>query len=666
VEPRDAVAIPTLAGIAARAGAGFDAYREGIRAGTHHGGGDPRKQPRACLLGGTLVGGRHLEAARALAARFDVLCASLAPTVMEPHLIAAGARSVGPQSGCGALYRAVAAAFGVAAPEGAAIVHPVSDAALAGIEFYAAPLVFESGAAGFLAGDPDAAAWPGNDRPAAELLAKEDQTSSAGAAVSVPLVAGEDYAAVTVRLAKARRRPATALLLADPPLAAHTIPLALRSGWAPVFGVPQWPAVQALLPLAPPGSVAWGRVFEDEDFFRLSRLGVSLQVLDPDRPAFATAPAPAAWCDVRDETTAEPSDAELERMARDGRVLVSLAFWAGAVREIETLYGVFDLAAVTGLRCGVALTTGSLRWGGELVSLLSAPAEAGGVHPLVEPLLGCTGDGIAVEAIMPPDALAAHLKAAMAEWRRLAPPAFVPKGWWVTMDAALVQRPVGRRPSRIAWREPGADPSEPIVRLRYMKGRGRAEGGGAAAQFDSSSRGQAGGWKSLLRTAGADRFASAFRPFELQMPGAVPEGIWEAAAGAGLEWVLSKSRFEEEPTCLRGPGTMTGINYTSGRWDGWTPFETVNGVHDLEVAERALLDRKRPAWLLGSIDTCLWTMTGEMWRRAGGLHRIAEFCAGGGRTGRLVPARPGTLVRYARVCAGLGLVAERPWRSGAA
>jgi hypothetical protein len=682
-EARDAAALPTLAAIACGAGAAFDAYREGRRGGTHHGGGDPRVQPRPALLGGTLIGSRHLEAARALCARFDVTCARLGPSLLEPHLVSHGARTIGGFDGLAALYRAAAAALGTEPPRSAVLLGSGDSAGFPEIEYYAAPLLLERGDAVFPAGDPDAAEWNPGAPPAAIYLARSSEAAGEGIESIVPIDPADDYASITTRLLRARRSPPASVLLGDPPLVAHSVPLLLKEDWAPLFGIPQGPLIDSLVDELPPGSVARGRVFEDDDFFRLSRRGVSLEVLDPDRPPFAACGGePSGWSGTAESAGVaqsagvqeeEPSEAQLERWAETDTVLVSLAFWAGAVREIETLYALFELIALTGLRCGVALTSGSLRLGGGLVSLISAPVSGGGVAPLVEPLLGCAGDGIAVESLMPPEALAQHLRAAVAEFECLAPPEWRPTGWWVTMDAQLVARPRARRPGRIAWRERGAGAEGPPFRIRYAKSGRVPDGSGAtllrSAQYDpagpASTASARSSLRAKLRDAGLDRWFEAWRPFEMLMPGEIPDGTWEAARQAGLSYVMTKARFEDGPTLLRGPGDLVGINHTAGRWDGWTPFETVNRVSDLEQAERRLLARGVPGWLLSSVDTCLWTFSGELWARGAELNRIARFCAGGGRSGRLVPAKPGTIARYARVCARVGRLRETPWRTGA-
>lgn len=96
-------------------------------------------------------------------------------------------------------------------------------------------------------------------------------------------------------------------------------------------------------------------------------------------------------------------------------------------------------------------------------------------------------------------------------------------------------------------------------------------------------------------------------------------------------------------------GEFVALNYTAGRWDGWTPFETINEVRDLQHAEKGLMRRGRPGWLLGGIDTCLWAFSGELWQRAPELAEIAGYVASGGSSGKLINVRPHVVARYARI-----------------
>src|SRR5205807_257542 len=118
---------------------------------------------------------------------------------------------------------------------------------------------------------------------------------------------------------------------------------------------------------------------------------------------------------------------------------------------------------------------------------------------------------------------------------------------------------------------------------------------------------------------------------------------------AGFSYMLTKSGFGLVPQIQYRDDDFVALNYTAGQWDGWTPFETVNDVRDLRRAEKRLLRGNQPGWLLGCVDACLWTFSGEFWTRAPRLLTIAEHIASGGSSGKLINVPPRVLSRYARI-----------------
>jgi hypothetical protein len=147
------------------------------------------------------------------------------------------------------------------------------------------------------------------------------------------------------------------------------------------------------------------------------------------------------------------------------------------------------------------------------------------------------------------------------------------------------------------------------------------------------------------------RFFEAYRPYEHFEPGPVLPHLAREVQHAGFSYMLSKSGFGQPPRRVWRDGDFVALNYTAGQWDGWTPFETVNNVYDLRRAERRLLSAGKPGWLLGSIDTCLWAFSGELWQRAPGLAAIARFISRGGTSGALINVTPRVIARYARLLA---------------
>lgn len=341
-------------------------------------------------------------------------------------------------------------------------------------------------------------------------------------------------------------------------------------------------------------------------------------------------------------------------------MLVSLVFWTGMIRETENLFALVDLAALTGLRAGFALTAQSLSWRPSVLDLLAIPRDQGGVFPQIELVLASCGTGAAIESLLAPGQLGRHLAHAWSEIERLGVPrAWWPEGWWATMDAPLVRRDWWSSPKPVRLRH-----TPPFVQLRYhparrglpvapseghrsieRRARGRRSAPAGSAR-GASLRQQVG---ALIRHAGLAPLFQAYRPYEHLAAGPLLPALAAEVQRAGFSYMLTKSGFGQPPHVAYRVGDFVALNYTAGQWDGWTPFETVNDLHDLRRAEGALLARGRPGWLLGTIDACLWTFSGELWQHAPRLAAIAQFVAAGGASGRLVNVPPRAIARYARL-----------------
>ena len=465
---------------------------------------------------------------------------------------------------------------------------------------------------------------------------------------------GDDYARVTVRLAERWKTKRKGWILGDPTLVSYWLPAACREDRLAVYGIPQAPVLKALSEdfRREPVGVVLGRQFDDTDFFTLSAFGQSFQVIDPVRPPLPVLtalpnpwPAPTGVLDPDD-----PTDAQLRTWAEEGRVLTSLVFWTGMIRETENLFALADLVAITGMQAGFVITAQSLAWRPSPLDLLLVPVSQGGLFPLVELLLGSCGNGVAIESLLSPQQLSTHLEAAQAEIDRLGVPAALrPRGWWATMDAPLTPRGRTDAPPPIRWKR-----SAPYkIQVRFHRARSAPLSPGrplnAVANGHSPSLRRRVG--DAVRRSRLDGLFDAYRPYENFAPGRLDPALARSVRAAGFEYMLTKSEFEREPTIAYRDRDFVALNYTAGQWDGWTPFETINDVADLRRAERRLLRRRQPGWLLGSIDSCLWTLSGELWDAAPRLRAIAEFTAAGGASGRLINVLPRVLARYARIIA---------------
>ena len=265
------------------------------------------------------------------------------------------------------------------------------------------------------------------------------------------------------------------------------------------------------------------------------------------------------------------------------------------------------------------------------------------MFPRVETLLASAGAGAVLESVTPQDRFASLLDSAVGTLRKELGDN-IPRGWWPVLDCPLV--PSQR--SRI-----GASTRAPFVRFRYRRTDMRRGLGGAGKTSTMQNR-----LRSAVRDSPARHLFEAERPFDAYRPGPPSRSVLQTVRRAGFEYALTKAAGGEAPITISGANGLTVMNHTVGRWGGWTPFVTVDSIADLKRSERALLARRRPGWLLGTLDTCLWAFTGPVWRKGVELREICDLMAAGGDSGRLINVTPATVARYARVLERTGQVAS--------
>jgi hypothetical protein len=679
--PKNAVAA-TLAWMAEERGAYFEVYYDAVRAGRHYGGGSAgpfglladNAEEFALLTGGLMTGARHLEVLVTALRRFrtTVICAG--DVAFSNSLAAIAEESetqvhVLDEEDLVGVYDSALSALELPLPKTAVMVDAAPTVRLEGVDAYLWPEIFERRALGLEASVGQGVLRSLRQRGVEELLTcgvasmQQQALGEMGFQVrDLKLVEPEDdYASITARLARRWQDNRGGWLLGDPVLASYWLPAACRERRTVIFSIPQARVLDILEKdiAATTGPAVLGRQYDDSDFFTLSRLGQSFQVIDPGRPPLPVllfGPRPRWSSRVPDPKCEDPSDEELLACAREGRVLASIVFWTGMIRETENLYALMDLLALTGLKAGIVLTAQSLAYRPSPLDLLTVPRDQGGVFPNVEVLLGSCGTGAAIESLLTAEQLALHLKEAQAELERLAiPPSWLPEGWWATMDVPLVPLPRRHQPRRLRWS--GSAPYGIQVRFRP-----RDEAGPEPAADESAIRPGtliAERLRRRLRGSRLKGLFSAYRPYEGFGPGPLSAELAATVKRAGFSYMLSKGGFGRPPQVLYRDGDFVALNYTAGQWDGWTPFETINHVADLRRAERSLLGRHEPGWLLGSIDTCLWAFSGELWDAAPGLAAIAKLAAAGGASGKLVNVPPRVVARYARLLAGSDRVRNR-------
>jgi hypothetical protein len=680
---RNAVAA-TLSWAAEAAGWFFEVYYDAYRLGDHYGGGDPAWSPPGALTGGTMIGAHHYERLYLLLHRFKTVALIDGPVAFGPTLEQLGVPRLA-ASGFAATYQRAFETLGLTMPTTAVVIDAQPRRDLAGIDAYLYPEIAGQRALGL-----EISSLGEDDLPqltqagvrrlqslyvGAKGLKKLDRlTSALGSAAPLHSPASvvtldslkpeDDFAAVTERVARRCLEQCDGgWVLADPTAVAAWLPEAWRTRRLAIYSKPQKVIIDRLeAELRQSKAAVLGRQYEDGDFFALSSLGLAFQLIDPCRPPFpALRLAGYTWSAGEHSAGIaehEPDDEQLRAWAREGRVLVSLIFWTGMIRELENLYRVIDLVALSRMKGGLALTVSALEYQPEgPLELLRTPLERGGVFPSLEILLASCGVGASIESRMPEGRLAEHLRAANQALDRLGVPLeWRPRGWWATMDPVMMPLPPARLPIT-----PKVQAQAPFLQLRYHspassaavapalrdETEDEADAGAPAAPAPRPRlTRRLGNW---ARAHGLRSILAPYRPYDFYTPGPIRKEVIEAVRDAGLQYMFSKAGFGRPPTVLYQDADFIALNYTVGHWDGWTPFETINSVSDLRHAERRLMAAKRPGWLVGTLDTCLWAFTGPIWSRAAGLKAIADFVARGGNSGQLINVTPGVVARYARL-----------------
>lgn len=646
---------PALAAAAARAGWSFESYVDERRRGRHYGGGDPGAVPPGWAAGSLVAGGGHVEQALWLAATHDVVVAGDPRSLLWPVLAAAGAEML-PATTPATVYDAVLTRLDEPVPTQALVVdagpqgphglevapylYPefLDGAPVLGVEVTAGPE--EVAALRSLGVRTFSGRWLDTSRAAA--FGQLDDTHGE--------VGDHDWASLTTELGGRHAAWAEGFLLGDPGLVGSQLGRGAARRLLPLYSQPQTDVIEAASELLTSvGGTIYGRQYDDHDFFALAPLGHGLQLVDPG-PPFEALRGRAVAVRERLGGTTEPvsdgvSDATLQRWADEGRVLCSLLFWSGMVRELECVPRIVDLVATTGLRSGLVLTTAAVEQSPRPpVTLLAEPLDQGGVGGCLELVLGSMGSAVAPEALLPAGVLAAHLKESQRRLGDLLPPSVLPKGWWPILDAPL----------SAPWRLPvRMELGRPILRLPPRQDHAPTPPPAAEDPWEDVTTGVSGGdlraaVGAALRRAGGDRVLEQHRPFSWRRPDLPDLSVAHDVAGAGFEYMWTKAGFGR-PSLVHREGDFVSVPLTAGAWGGWTPFYTVDHLADLITAERRLLKSGAPGWLVGTIDSPLWLDSGELFSRGAELFKMTEWLTGGGSTGRLINVTPAVVARYARL-----------------
>jgi hypothetical protein len=632
---------PALAAAASRAGWIFDCYYDALRAGRHFGGPTAEDVSDGYAAGSTFAGGEHEAKLLWLASRFRITAVGDPASSLLAALDVAGAEPLVLTTEPSRIYGAAFELLGTAVPHRLIVLDgkPQGPSGLVTAP-YLYPAFFADGPAmgvDVSVGEEEVANLERLGIDTIEAIGVEASRAAMFPRSLQGTAAHTNYESLTTAFAEQWRTWGTGVLLGDPQLVASQLPKAARLRLLPLYGRPQVDALRRARFAVEHGSEpVYGRQYDDRDFFEVARLGHGLQLVDPSPPFDSSAVLPQAVPASVPAGDLEPDDETLAGWAAEGRVLVTLVFWAGMIRELDCWGPVFDLVTETGLRAGLVVTAESLEHsGGTPLSLLSVPRERGGVRGLVEPLLGSTGRGVAAESLLPGGALRTMLTEARAASATLLPTELVPRGWWPLMDAPLVPRrtgPIERRRGRPAL----------VVAPRAREANRPAPGSRSSSRDLRDLAGSA------IRALHLEEFVSRRRPYDRVRPGSIDRRIATEVQAAGFSYMWTKTSFGECSPRLFGDEFVT-LPFTAGDWDGWSPFYTIADAAQLRRAERRLLRRRHPGWLASTVDSPLWFLPGELRQHGRHMQQLATIAANGGSSGRLVNVTPNVVARYARI-----------------
>lgn len=651
----------TLSWVCKSSGVIFDNYFHSYHSGIHYPGGDHRELDIGHLTGGTFVGDRHFEELNFITNHLNVSAIIMGETIFESTIKNHEFGLIANTSKIDKLYHKIFNHFEMPIPSTIVMVGSGDKKKLHGIEAYVYPeIIYRKAIAVPECISEDELKSLCNEETVImgiflnEKKVKELTEKGYKVEIIEELNDDDDYLDVTYRLAKRWYGNAEGWIIGDPTLVSHWIPTACDENLLSVYSTPQEKIIKKLGDmLTSKGDFVYGRQYNDRDFFELSKIQKPLQVIDPCRPPFQSVKKIDYDWKSEDHKDGfygpEYSDNELRQFARDGRVLVSLMFWSGMIRELTNLYSLMDLIAITRLKCGLVLTSQSFEYMMHSpLELITLPLKSGGVYPCVEPILGSCGIGVGIESFIEPNRIESSIQDALKRiLEKVKDEKYVPRGWWATMDTDLKPLSFRKKPKPIKFLK-----YPPYFLIRFhdkalnQNGNTNSNRSGTLNNNINKITDQI---KQRIKQSGLFKYFESYRPYEFYESSDIKQNTAIAVKKSGLQYMFTKSGFNKRSKVEYIDDKFIAMNYTCGQWDGWTPFETVNNVTDLIGAEKKLFKSKKPGWIVSTIDSCLWTFSGEIWNRATDLFKIAQFCAEGGKSGQLINAKPYTISRYARI-----------------
>jgi hypothetical protein len=401
----------------------------------------------------------------------------------------------------------------------------------------------------------------------------------------------DTYWSITNRIMSRWRSHSNGVAFSDPVLTSYWLPWLCRHKKLAVYEPFMEPVRRQMRDLAldTEDKIIYGRHSSDRDITELSKDDIIFQIMDPGRPSFPVTEEANYRMHQPEKNyyESEPDEDTLKSFADDRKILCTFLFYCPDIRHVEVLSRILELATLTKLKTGMALTAQWYQMVPEILEMINVPLENGGAFPNVEPLLCSAGMGVGVEAkgFLKETTLRKHLMEARRIISETAGSKFLPKGYYPFLDT-LKDYPYSKS---VLKRVSNADPS--------------------------------------------------FKTIEQ----------------SGFEYSITYLS-PGKPKALFKSGNFIAINHTSKQWHPYSPFLVMSDLNEIKKLERNFTLRRKPGWIIASLDSPLWMFSYYQWQKSNKLFEMASYVSGGGTTSKLINTTPHVISRYARILYDEGLL----------
>jgi hypothetical protein len=251
----------------------------------------------------------------------------------------------------------------------------------------------------------------------------------------------DTYWSVTNRITERWLKDSNGVAFCDPVLTSYWLPWLCRHKKLAVYETFMEPVRDQMrdLVLRTEDRILYGRHSSDQDITELSKDDIAFQIMDPGRPLFPIVEESNYRMHKPEKSyyEFEPSDDTLKSYADKRKILCTVLFYCPDIRHAEVLPRILELATLTKMKMGLAITAQWYQLVPEILEMINVPIENGGVFPNVEPLLCSAGIGVGVEAngFLKEITLRKHLKEAKRIISEIAGSESLPKGHYPFLDA---------------------------------------------------------------------------------------------------------------------------------------------------------------------------------------------------------------------------------------